>query len=213
LFGNLELYSRSELREARKITNPGCYATGIQLLTAPLLDHVPDTSRPTVFGISGYSGAGTKSGSKAQQRGSPGPPATEPKVSPESLGGGVRSYSLTDHIHEREASHHLSRLRPLSKVAFIPVIAPWFSGILLTASVPLRAPLRAAEVKALYEKRYGGEKLVRIQKAVPELGDVQGKHGFALGPCQVSSAGDRVVVVVRALPPLTCLRADHEHIF
>ncbi|KAF9234475.1 hypothetical protein BU15DRAFT_52563, partial [Melanogaster broomeanus] len=37
-----------------------------------------------------------------------GRPATLPQVTPESLVGGVRPYSLTDHIHEREAAWHLS---------------------------------------------------------------------------------------------------------
>ena len=126
-------------------------------------------------------------------------------MSPESLQGGVRPYALTDHIHEREAGHHLSRLLPLPpdsslskfKIAFTPVVASWFSGIVSTASIPLREPLRASEIRDIYEKRYWGEKLIRIKNEVPGLGDIQDMHGFTLGPCQVSSDGERVVVVVR----------------
>jgi N-acetyl-gamma-glutamyl-phosphate reductase/acetylglutamate kinase len=58
--------------------------------------------------MSGYSGAGTVAGAQ----GVDGRPATVPKVSAESLEDGVRPYSLTDHIHEREAGVHLSDLLP-----------------------------------------------------------------------------------------------------
>src|SRR5207249_3218852 len=48
---------RSSLQGARRIANPGCYATGIQLALAPLLPLLD--GEPQIFGVSGYSGAGT----------------------------------------------------------------------------------------------------------------------------------------------------------
>ena len=76
--------------------------------------------------MSGYSGAGTVAGPPAAD----GRPTTAPKVTPESLAGGLRPYALTDHIHEREAGRHLSRLADGAvRVAFTPSVAPWFSGI------------------------------------------------------------------------------------
>jgi N-acetyl-gamma-glutamyl-phosphate reductase/acetylglutamate kinase len=164
---------------------------------------------PTIFGLSGYSGAGTISKKDPDGR-----PTTIPKVAPESLGGGVRPYSLTDHIHEREASYHLSRLPPddddngnddnqaqsrAIKVAFVPSVAPWFSGILSTLSISLNRRITAREVAALYEERYAGEPLVRIMQAVPSLQDCANKHYWVVGGFQVHSDGDRAVVVVRLL--------------
>ncbi|KAF8751710.1 Acetylglutamate kinase [Rhizoctonia solani] len=144
---------------------------------------------PTVFGISGFSGAGTKSGQKD-------PAIPIPKVPGESLNGGIRPYALTDHIHEREAGHHLSTISPMT-VAFTPSVAPWFSGILSIASVPLAKPLRASEIWDLYKHRYEHEKLVRIKEpteGVVELGDVENNHGWVIGGVQVGSSGSRVVV-------------------
>jgi len=135
----------------------------------------------------------------ATERRSDGRPMSAPKVSPESLAGGIKPYSLTDHIHEREAGHHLSRLlgnEGSVKVAFIPSVAPWFSGIIAVASVPLKGRLTAREVVALFEERYAGERLVQTGKAAPQVGDVQGKHTWAVGGFQVHSEGERVVVVV-----------------
>lgn len=57
-YGLPELTKRSQLAQSTRISNPGCYATAAQLSIAPLLDHIEGT--PTIFGTSGYSGAGTK---------------------------------------------------------------------------------------------------------------------------------------------------------
>ncbi|KAF5353956.1 hypothetical protein D9756_007035 [Leucocoprinus leucothites] len=188
-----ELYGRQQIRTAKRIANPGCYATSTQMLLAPLINHLNPSSLPTVFGLSGYSGAGTVASTN-----SAGEPISLPKVTPEILGGGVKPYSLTDHIHEREAGFHLSSLSSQQqkvKVAFIPTVASWFSGIISTASVPLNNTIKAKEVAELFEERYKGERMVRIMKDVPALKDVEGRHGWVCGGFQVHSGGERVVLV------------------
>jgi N-acetyl-gamma-glutamyl-phosphate reductase/acetylglutamate kinase len=185
-----ELYSRDSLKSSKRISNPGCFSTNSQLLIAPLLPYLSKTAAPTVFGISGYSGAGTSTGSK-------------PKIAPESLAGGVKPYSLTDHIHEREAGYHLGRLSqpPLDDftIAFVPSVAPWFQGIISTVSAPLEKEMRASEIRALFDEAYGGEKLVNVQSEVPEIKDAAGQHGVRIGGFQVHSSGKRVVAVVSAV--------------
>lgn len=57
-YGLPELVQRSKIAQSTRISNPGCYATGSQLALAPILEHMG--AMPTVFGVSGYSGAGTK---------------------------------------------------------------------------------------------------------------------------------------------------------
>jgi N-acetyl-gamma-glutamyl-phosphate reductase / acetylglutamate kinase len=131
-----------------------------------------------------------------------GMPTTVPKTTPDSLGGGIRPYALTDHIHEREAGRHLSSLLPAGqsvKVAFVPTVTSWFSGITSVLSMPLNDKVSAREIRALYEDKYRGEKLVRMMNQVPELKDIQNKHGWVVGGFQVHSEGDRVVVVVSSL--------------
>lgn len=107
-------------------------------------------------------------------------------------------YSLTDHIHEREAARHLSALVEGITVqpAFVPNVAPWFSGILSVLSAPLKESMDARTVKGLYEEKYAGEKLVTIQSSVPKIGEIANHHGFRAGGFQVHSSGKRVVVVV-----------------
>ncbi|KIJ49151.1 hypothetical protein M422DRAFT_28135 [Sphaerobolus stellatus SS14] len=201
-YGLPELYGRAPIQSTTRISNPGCYATSSQLLLAPLLELLDPHAGPTVFGVSGYSGAGTITGVNDPD----GRPTTVAKVTPDALGGGIRAYALTDHIHEREARHHLLSLpevkanegaepNPLS-LAFIPHVAPWFSGILSTLSAPLKRQVSAREIRALYEARYANEPLVKIMgQGVPELKDVENKHGWVVGGFQVHSSGRRAVVV------------------
>ena len=80
-----EIYGRDIVKNSTRISNPGCYATNMQLLLAPLMPHLDHLQSPTVFGVSGYSGAGTRSGEKDAE----GRPKTVPKVvsepSPQSM--------------------------------------------------------------------------------------------------------------------------------
>lgn len=100
-YGLPEITKRNQIYQATRISNPGCFATAAQLGIAPLLDHI--SGLPTVFGVSGYSGAGTK-------------PSLKNDVN--FLANNILPYSLTDHIHEREISTHLG-----TTVAFIPHVA------------------------------------------------------------------------------------------
>ncbi|GAC97344.1 arg-6 protein, mitochondrial precursor [Pseudozyma hubeiensis SY62] len=190
-YGLPEIYGRKQVRSSKLISNPGCYATNNQALIAPLLPVLDLAAGPTVFGVSGYSGAGTKASETPS-----GERKTVPKITPDDLAGGIRAYSLTDHIHEREAGHQLSRLAgsPV-KVAFIPHVAPWFQGIISTLSAPLKQKLSSKEVKQLYLDFFANEPLVHIQDKVPEIKDIQLQHGLKLGGFQVHSDGKRVVVV------------------
>ncbi|KAH6904190.1 Arg-6 protein [Coprinopsis sp. MPI-PUGE-AT-0042] len=220
VYGLPELYGRKPVRDALRISNPGCYATSAQLMLAPLLEHIQPGAIPTVMGMSGYSGAGTnmvegKDGAR---------PQSAPKVTPESLKGGIAGYSLTDHIHEREIGYHLSRLFPETtsssssspaiplkqqlKVGFVPHVAPWFSGILMTASIPLSKRMSARDVHSLFADKYKGEKLINVFSlnekenkdlgragVVPRIQDVEGKQGWSVGGWGVHSEGERVVLV------------------
>ncbi|WWC64034.1 N-acetyl-gamma-glutamyl-phosphate reductase [Kwoniella dejecticola CBS 10117] len=193
-YGLPELYGREESKRSTRISNPGCYATNTQLLLAPLMQHLDPQAMPSVFGISGFSGAGTKSGEKDAE----GRPKTVPKISAEDLGLSVRPYTLTDHIHERESANHLSTLLPENndfKLAFVPNVAPWFSGIISVLTAPLNKTFRASEIFELYDEKYANERLITLGKTVPDVRDAEGKHGWRMGGVQVHSSGKRVVVV------------------
>ncbi len=165
--------ARERVRGARRISNPGCYATAIQLATAPLL---PVAGGPvSAFGVSGYSGAGT---------------TPSPKNDPEVLRDNLLPYSLVDHVHEREVTRHLGH-----PVFFAPHVAPFFRGITVTVSVPLASPQRRDELHERYVQAYAGEPLVTVSTEAPLVRDIAGQHGVAIGGLSVAADGRHAVVV------------------
>ncbi|CAJ2501107.1 Uu.00g039600.m01.CDS01 [Anthostomella pinea] len=171
-YGLPELVQRSKIAQSTRISNPGCYATGSQLALAPILEHLGAT--PTVFGVSGYSGAGTK---------------PSPKNDINVLRDNLLPYSLTGHIHEREISHQLG-----VPTAFIPHCSSWFRGIHLTINIPLNKTMTSRDIRQIYQDRYAGEKLVKVIGEAPLVKAIQNKHGVEIGGFAVDSSGKRVVV-------------------
>jgi len=176
-YGLPELVTRHQISSATRIANPGCYATAAQLGIAPLLDFLaPPPAGPTVFGVSGYSGAGTK---------------PSPKNDVNNLTDNLIAYSLTDHIHEREISTQLG-----TPVAFIPHVAVWFAGIHHTISLPLNRDMASRDVRQLYQDRYDKEPLVKVIGESPSVKNISGKHGVEIGGFAVHSSGRRAVINV-----------------
>ncbi|KAI1263773.1 Aspartate/glutamate/uridylate kinase [Xylariaceae sp. FL1019] len=171
-YGLPELVKRSTIAQSTQISNPGCYATAAQLGIAPLVEHLG--GEPTVFGVSGYSGAGTK---------------PSPKNDVENLANNLIPYSLTDHIHEREMSTQLG-----ITAGFIPHVAAWFQGIHHTINIPLNKTMTSRDIRQLYQDRYAGEKLVKVVGEAPSVKAISGKHGVEIGGFAVHSSGKRVVV-------------------
>lgn len=171
-YGLPELVDRSAIAKATRISNPGCYATAAQLGIAPLIPYLD--GEPTVFGVSGYSGAGTK---------------PSPKNDVNNLKDNIIPYSLTDHIHEKEISTQLG-----SPVGFIPHVAVWFQGIHHTINIPLKQEMTSRDIRNLYQDRYAGEKLLKIVGEAPTVKKIAGRHGVEIGGFAVHSSGKRVVV-------------------
>ncbi|KAI0547907.1 N-acetyl-gamma-glutamyl-phosphate reductase [Xylaria curta] len=171
-YGLPELIQRSKIAQSTRISNPGCYSTGSQLALAPILEHVG--AMPTVFGVSGYSGAGTK---------------PSPKNDVKLLHDNLMPYSLTGHLHEKEISHQLGL-----PTAFMPHCASWFRGIHLTVNIPLNKTMTPRDIREIYQDRYAGEKLVKVVGEAPLVKSIQNKHGVEIGGFAVDSTGKRVVV-------------------
>jgi N-acetyl-gamma-glutamyl-phosphate reductase len=171
-YGLPELY-RGNYRGQRHISNPGCYATAMQLAIAPMKDLL--AAPPACFGVSGYSGAGT---------------TPSDKNDPEKLRDNLIPYSLVDHTHEREVTRHLG-----FPVEFMPHVAPHFRGITLTANLWLRERTTVEAIRARYRERYGGEPLVRIVDEAPWVSRIANHHRVEIGGFAVAPGGKRVVVV------------------
>ena len=171
-YGLPELY-RDGYRGQRRISNPGCYATAMQLAIAPVKDCL--AAPPACFGVSGYSGAGT---------------TPSDRNDPDKLRDNLMPYSLVDHLHEREVTRHLGL-----PVEFMPHVAPHFRGITMTVNLWLREAMTSAEVEAVYRARFAGEPLIRIVGDAPWVSRIAHRHHVEIGGFVVAPGGKRVVVV------------------
>ena len=165
--------TRAKWRGERRISNPGCYATAIELAVAPLKDLL--AAPPVCFGVSGYSGAGT---------------APSDKNDPEKLRDNLMPYALTGHVHEKEASFQLG-----VPVEFMPHVAPHFRGLTVTTNLYLSRAMKREDVLARFSEAYGTEVLVRIVDEPPWVSRIAGKHYAEIGGFTTSADGRRVVVV------------------
>jgi N-acetyl-gamma-glutamyl-phosphate reductase/acetylglutamate kinase len=155
--------AREKIRGTRKIANPGCYATGAQTALMPLIHHKLVTDTPSVFGLSGYSGAGT---------------TPSDKNNPLFLRDNIIPYALVKHMHEREVSRHCDH-----RIAFMPHVAPFFQGIALTVSAHLNKDFSSTkEIAAMYEEFYKNEPLIKVYPGeAPRVRDNMTQHHVSVG--------------------------------
>lgn len=165
--------TRDKWRGERRISNPGCYATAMQLSIAPLKDLL--AAPPVCFGVSGYSGAGT---------------TPSDKNDPDKLRDNLMPYALTGHMHEKEASFQLG-----VPVEFMPHVAPHFRGLTVTTNLYLSRALKREDVLARFHAAYDHEKLVAVLDDAPWVSRIAHQHHAEIGGFALSADGKRVVIV------------------
>ncbi|GBG32306.1 Protein ARG5,6, mitochondrial [Hondaea fermentalgiana] len=179
--------AREALKGAKRISNPGCYASALQLALMPIIQpmsggllKLQSGTVPSSFGVSGYSGAGTNPSDK-----------NDPQV----LKDNIIPYSLVSHMHERECTKHLG-----SQVAFMPHVASWFQGIHMTSTVHIE-PTQGGnypstdEIRAEFQEYYKDEPLVKVTKEAPTVRDNMFRHHGAVGGFTLDQETGRLVVV------------------
>ena len=140
------------IRNATRVSNPGCYPTGGIALLRPLVDAglLPADFAVSVNAVSGYSGGGKSMIAAYEAK-------TAPDFELYGLGLGHK------HVPELQKYSKLTT-RPI----FVPSVGNFRQGMLV--SVPLHLDAlpgkpKAADLQAALEQRYAGSKLVSVQPA------------------------------------------------
>jgi len=186
VYGLPELH-RTEIKRARCVASPGCFATAMELALLPLaraglLDH----ATVHVTGITGSSGSGI----------APGAGTNHP-----SRAGNLKTYKPLEHQHVPEVVQTLGDGGAKSvDLEFVPVSAPLSRGILATSLVELPADTTAESLTALYADAYAHEPFVRfVRDRLPEVAAVAGSNyaevGFTLA---APTNGTRTLAIVSA---------------
>ncbi|HET8765571.1 MAG TPA: N-acetyl-gamma-glutamyl-phosphate reductase [Rhodanobacter sp.] len=165
--------TRNKWRGEKRIANPGCYATAMELSIAPVKDLL--AAPPVCFGVSGYSGAGT---------------TPSDKNDPAKLHDNLMPYALVGHGHEKEAGFQLG-----IPVEFMPHVAPHFRGLTVTTNLYLSHPLTREQVLARFHHAYDDEPLVRVEENAPWVSQVANTHRAEIGGFTLSPDGKRLVTV------------------
>ena len=180
VYGCPELH-RGEIRQARLVANPGCYATSIILALAPLLQAgLVDVAHGIICDAkSGVSGAGKAATAKTHFM---------------HAADNLSAYAVFGHRHTGELLEQLHL--HADQIQFTPHLLPIPRGILSTIYLRLKHATDGAAISAVLRQFYQDSPMVRLH-ASPQLPEIQNvvrtnfcDLGFAL-----AADGKRLVMV------------------
>ncbi|MDX2028876.1 MAG: N-acetyl-gamma-glutamyl-phosphate reductase [Alphaproteobacteria bacterium] len=176
-FPELTPEQEDQIRNAKRVSNPGCYPTGALALIRPLIDAeiLPPDHGITINAVSGYSGGGKDLINLCE--------------SPLTKGKGRAAPSC---LYGLEQTHkHLPEMRVHGRLEEDPIFLPSYSsafyrGMLVHVALRLKGLKRRTgnEVngKTIHEvliNRYAGKKYVKVEPLQTELGP-----GYVLTPLE-----------------------------
>lgn len=182
----LSEWRRDKLKGARRIANPGCFATAVQLGLLPVAS-TPGLGLIAATAVTGSSGSGAL----------PGEVTHHPTRAHD-----FRAYKPLEHPQEAEidvmlVAHKASRHR----LTFIPHSAPLVRGIFATIQFEwpeTAGGVSTASLTEVFRRYYAGSPMVRVVEGTPRLASVAGSNF-----CDISVATrGRTVAVMVALDNL-----------
>ena len=164
VYGLCEI-NREDIKGARLVANPGCYTTCSILTAYPLVkEGLIDLSTLIIDAKSGTSGAGR--GAKVENLFC-------------EVNENMKAYAVAGHRHTPEIEEQLGYAAGEEVVLnFTPHLVPMNRGILVTAYANLKKEVTYEEVKAIYDRYYEQEKLIRVLDAgiCPETKWIEGSN-------------------------------------
>jgi len=155
----LEATNAERIATAKRVSNPGCYPTGVLTLLKPLLDEglVPADYPLVIHAVSGYSG-----------RGRAGLDDHEGAGAANALPFQIYGLGL-NHKHVPEIQHHAGLTHA---PVFVPAYGHYRQGIVLTIALHLRllpSGVTAARLHAALQARYAGQVFIEVQPLVEDV--------------------------------------------
>ena len=161
-------WQRDKIRAARKIANPGCFATAIQLALLPLAKAGLLQSTVHVTAITGSTGAGVK-------------PAATTHFSWRT--DNLSTYKVFEHQHLKEICRNLSSFADPDRrisIQFVPMRGDFARGIF--ASVTVDTPLSGDKALALYQNYYADAAFTFVSDRPVDLKQVVNTNKAIVAP-------------------------------
>ena len=162
VYGLVEL-NREAIKQATKISIPGCLATVVTLAALPLFK--------AGVGVAGAICADAKTGTSGAGR------SLAAAFHHPSRHDNANAYKVLCHRHEPEILQNWSHYceQDLS-LMFVPHVIPSSRGCMATVYIQLVHGIEESEVKSAFEDAYGNEPAMRIRSDVPHLNQVIGTN-------------------------------------
>jgi N-acetyl-gamma-glutamyl-phosphate reductase common form len=161
---------RDAIRQAKRIANPGCFATATLLALAPLVANELLTGRVIVDAKTGSSGSGAKAAANTHH--------------PQRMTS-FYAYKPFTHQHVPEIEQHLNGLGNWSnELVFMTHSLPVARGIFASVYAELKDEMTDAAVRKTFADYYAGSFFVRLVDGSPDLNWVKTTNycdiGFAV---------------------------------
>jgi len=187
-FAELSAHQREKIKTAKKVTNPGCHATGIIAAVYPLiaLGVMPNDYPLTCISLTGYSGGGKKMIS-----------AYENEKTPDMFSPKMYGLDLA-HKHLPEIMRMTGLSRP---PVFCPIVGDYYNGMATTISLHneiLSGNHSAEDIRQILTDYYSSEKYVSV---APVLGSgmLESNWGSGTNNLELTVSGNikRTIVTTR----------------
>lgn len=176
IYGLPEL-NREQIRKAKKIANPGCFATGIQLALLPLAANGLLSDEIHVQAITGSTGAGQK-------------PTETSHFSWRN--SNISAYKIFEHQHEGEILQSVAQLQPsfVNDFNFVPIRGNHTRGIFVALYTRFDGDLN--EANALFSSYYQNHPFVFISHKNPGVKQVVNTNKAVI---YLEKHGNKLVVI------------------
>jgi len=169
--------NREQIRSARLIANPGCFATATLLGLAPLTASGMLSGRVIVDAKTGSSGSGVKPAANTHH--------------PQRMNS-FYAYKPFTHQHVPEIEQELRRVGDwTSELIFMTHSLPVSRGIFSSIYVETKSELSTTEVRSIYQDFYRDSFFIRLVESSPDINWVKTTNFCDLG---FAARGNQVVI-------------------
>lgn len=163
-------WNKHNIKNARLLSNPGCYPTATLLGLAPVVqENIIDPSMIIVDAKSGASGAGR---------------TAVKTLSFSEINENFRIYKVNQHQHIPEVEQQLKLWNEaVEPISFNTHLLPITRGIMATMYLKLTKSVSTEDIIHLYNEKYQGQPFVKIRPAgnYPEIKEVSGSNFCDIG--------------------------------
>lgn len=165
-----------QIRGSRRISNPGCFATALQLGMLPLAPYSPD--QIFVSAVTGSSGSGASASSTTHHP---------------TRSNDFRAYKMLSHQHEEEVLHSCAQKGWKPRLSFVTHSSSLVRGIFATIQLTQNDSMKDQDIPGIFRDFYKDKFFIRYVEGTPRILSTVGSNFVDLS---VITQNDKVLIMV-----------------